>query len=218
MKLRIENPGEPPREITWSGETELVLGRNPHADVPIANAHLGGRHCTLSLERAHDAGADPVILVRDLGSHNGVHVGGERVNHARLALGDAFTIGSATVHLLRDDETPSNVAADAARAPCPFPAYPGAVRFDDGRVYGANGAHITWQAWASYDAPSSVVAFYESRSATDAAREGIVRWRWQGHVLEIALPPGGPPPYARAKLPNGATCVIFESVLVTRGA
>ncbi|MDF3066037.1 MAG: Response regulator of zinc sigma-54-dependent two-component system [Polyangiaceae bacterium] len=69
----------------------VCLGSGPLADVLVSDRTVSGRHCELT---ADDRG----VVVTDVGSKNGVFVGGARVPHARLdASAASFVIGRSTV-------------------------------------------------------------------------------------------------------------------------
>ena len=63
----------------------LLVGRHPESDVRIDAPQISRRHCCLAV--AYDR-----VLVRDLGSRNGVHVNGVRVEEAQLRAGDEVAI------------------------------------------------------------------------------------------------------------------------------
>jgi DNA-binding NtrC family response regulator len=109
--------GESTLELTWRGSPgpwvlevgsssagaraslerggRLVLGSGRDADVRVGDRAVSARHC---LVRATDQG----IVVEDLGSKNGVFVGGARVTRALLAgQQTAFVIGHSSVVLDR---------------------------------------------------------------------------------------------------------------------
>ena len=64
----------------------LLIGRHPECDVRIDLPKISRRHCCLAL--AYDR-----VLIRDLGSHNGLRVNGRLVEEARLHAGDEVAIG-----------------------------------------------------------------------------------------------------------------------------
>ena len=66
----------------------VFLGRHPDCDVVLTNSRkISRRHCCI-------VQVDDKIIVRDLGSMNGVRVNGKRVcNEAPLHLGDEVTVG-----------------------------------------------------------------------------------------------------------------------------
>jgi DNA-binding NtrC family response regulator len=82
------------------GETQVLelavgqavsLGSGPGVGLRLADRTVSARHCELVVDELG-------VLVRDLGSKNGLYVGGARVPQARLDAGGAtFVIGRATV-------------------------------------------------------------------------------------------------------------------------
>ena len=66
--------------------TALTVGRALTSDVPLLDPTVSRRHASLV---ADDSG----IELNDLGSSNGTFVNGERVDHARIAVGDVLTFG-----------------------------------------------------------------------------------------------------------------------------
>jgi MoxR-like ATPase len=94
VRLWIEtgNYGARPLDVPLDRGVEIVLGSGDAADVRVDDPTVSGRHCRL----AH-TGA--VVEVTDLGSRNGVRVGGVRVGRAALPLGGAFEIGSTFVRV-----------------------------------------------------------------------------------------------------------------------
>jgi DNA-binding NtrC family response regulator len=71
---------------------ELVLGTAPASDVRLRDTTVSGRHC-----RAVHRGAS--VEVTDLGSRNGVRVGGVRVHRATLLPGSCFELGHTRVRV-----------------------------------------------------------------------------------------------------------------------
>lgn len=65
----------------------LLFGRNPECDIQIDSRKVSRRHCCI-------AQVNDYLVIRDLGSTNGVRVNGVRVNEGRLKGGDELTIGS----------------------------------------------------------------------------------------------------------------------------
>src|SRR4051794_19414877 len=64
----------------------LLIGRHPECDVRIDLPKISRRHCCVAL--AYDR-----VMIRDLGSRNGLHVNGLRVEEAQLHGGDEVAIG-----------------------------------------------------------------------------------------------------------------------------
>jgi predicted component of type VI protein secretion system len=65
----------------------LLLGRHPECDIQIDSRKVSRRHCCI-------AQVSDYLVVRDLGSTNGIRINGVRVQEGRLAPGDELTIGN----------------------------------------------------------------------------------------------------------------------------
>lgn len=68
----------------------LILGSGSRADIRIDDRSISSRHCRLRVEGGR-------MLVEDLGSKNGIFVGGGRIPRAHLTPGSSFVIGKAVV-------------------------------------------------------------------------------------------------------------------------
>jgi len=64
-----------------------VLGRHPECDIQIDSRKISRRHCCI-------AQVSDYLVVRDLGSTNGIRINGVRVVEGRLADGDELTLGN----------------------------------------------------------------------------------------------------------------------------
>src|SRR5439155_23566534 len=64
----------------------LLIGRHPECDVRIDLPKVSRRHCCVAL--AYDR-----VVIRDLGSRNGLRVNGSIVEEAQLQHGDEIAIG-----------------------------------------------------------------------------------------------------------------------------
>jgi pSer/pThr/pTyr-binding forkhead associated (FHA) protein len=65
----------------------LLLGRHPECDIQIDSRKISRRHCCI-------AQVSDYLVVRDLGSTNGVRVNGDKITESRLTEGDELTIGT----------------------------------------------------------------------------------------------------------------------------
>jgi predicted component of type VI protein secretion system len=65
----------------------LLIGRHPECDIQIDSRKVSRRHCCI-------AQVEDFLIVRDLGSTNGIRVNGARVAEGRLKSGDELTIGN----------------------------------------------------------------------------------------------------------------------------
>ncbi|WP_437282703.1 sigma 54-interacting transcriptional regulator [Sorangium sp. So ce375] len=91
--LRCEHgSGGAPARFAVAPGAELILGSAPDADIQLDDATVSARHC-----RVAHRGAS--IEVTDLGSRNGVRVGGVRVQQAMLVPGGCFEIGRTAMYV-----------------------------------------------------------------------------------------------------------------------
>jgi predicted component of type VI protein secretion system len=65
----------------------LLLGRHPECDIQIDSRKISRRHCCV-------AQVSDYLVVRDLGSTNGIRINGVRVVEGRLTDGDELTLGN----------------------------------------------------------------------------------------------------------------------------
>jgi pSer/pThr/pTyr-binding forkhead associated (FHA) protein len=63
----------------------VVVGRHPACDARRESLRISRHHCCLTQEHGE-------IVVRDLGSTNGIRINGERVSAGRLRFGDVLSI------------------------------------------------------------------------------------------------------------------------------
>jgi hypothetical protein len=89
----IVNDGRRQRELLLV--SKLVVGRDPTCDLSEADPLLSRRHAEFTV-----SGDD--IVVRDLGSRNGIYVNGARVAESLLQSGDIIRIGHLQMRYLED--------------------------------------------------------------------------------------------------------------------
>jgi pSer/pThr/pTyr-binding forkhead associated (FHA) protein len=92
-----------------------LIGRHVDCDVRIESAKVSRRHCCVAT--AYDR-----VLIRDLGSRNGVRVNGRLLEESRLHPGDELAIGPILFRLEHEEEHPAGprpVAAPAKERPAP---------------------------------------------------------------------------------------------------
>ncbi len=63
----------------------VVVGRHPLCDVRLDSLRISRHHCCMTPESEE-------VIVRDLGSTNGIRINGERVERGRLRPGDELSI------------------------------------------------------------------------------------------------------------------------------
>src|SRR5947199_8958846 len=90
----------------------LQLERHPECDIQIESGKISRRHCCI-------AQVEDYLIVRDLGSTNGIRINGVRVLEGRLRGSDELTIGNAR-YKVRWDATggaPNQPASKLERSP-----------------------------------------------------------------------------------------------------
>ncbi|OWK37652.1 FHA domain-containing protein [Fimbriiglobus ruber] len=65
----------------------LLFGRHQECDVQLNSKKVSRRHCCV-------AQVNDYLVVRDLGSTNGIRINGKRVNEGKLLPGDELMIGN----------------------------------------------------------------------------------------------------------------------------
>ncbi|HJZ92298.1 MAG TPA: FHA domain-containing protein [Gemmataceae bacterium] len=65
----------------------LLIGRHGECDIQLNSRKVSRRHCCI-------AQVSDYLVVRDLGSTNGIRINGERVLEGRLRGGDELTVGN----------------------------------------------------------------------------------------------------------------------------
>lgn len=65
----------------------VIVGRHPQCDARIDSIRVSRRHCCMTADQDHNE-----IVVRDLGSTNGIRINGQRVEMGRLRPGDELSI------------------------------------------------------------------------------------------------------------------------------
>jgi predicted component of type VI protein secretion system len=63
----------------------VVVGRHPQCDARIDSIRVSRRHCCMTADKEE-------LIVRDLGSTNGIRINGQRVEMGRLRPGDELAI------------------------------------------------------------------------------------------------------------------------------
>src|SRR5438874_11691872 len=86
----------------------LLLGRHPECDIQIDSRKISRRHCCI-------AQVGDYLVVRDLGSTNGIRINGVRVLEGRLRAEDELTIGGYRYRVSWDGQTGARPPVDSAR-------------------------------------------------------------------------------------------------------
>ena len=92
----------------WIKEPPVTVGRDPTVDLLINDPSISRRHCQFTL----DAGGS--LVVRDLGSTNGVYVDQERVSRCTVRPGVVVQIGAVSLRpeWTEDDVTEHQTSID----------------------------------------------------------------------------------------------------------
>jgi predicted component of type VI protein secretion system len=84
----------------------VVVGRHPNCDTRLNSLRVSRHHCCMTQE-------DDQVVVRDLGSVNGIRINGQRVETGRLRPGDELSIAHIRYRL--EGEADSEPASQPAR-------------------------------------------------------------------------------------------------------
>lgn len=68
------------------GRNPITVGRSSRADVKIPDEEISSEHCSLKIEEGR-------LIIKDLGSTNGVHVNGYLTVESYISIGDEVQIG-----------------------------------------------------------------------------------------------------------------------------
>jgi predicted component of type VI protein secretion system len=90
----------------------LLLGRDPECDIQLESPKISRRHCCI-------AQVGDYLVVRDLGSTNGIRINGVRVVEGHLKGGDELTIGNHRYQVRWDALMPASVPAAPKKAVVP---------------------------------------------------------------------------------------------------
>jgi predicted component of type VI protein secretion system len=74
----------------------LLIGRHPECDIQIDSRKISRRHCCI-------AQVADYLVIRDLGSTNGIRINGARLQEGRLAEGDEVLIGASRYRVSWDE-------------------------------------------------------------------------------------------------------------------
>ena len=84
----------------------VLLGRHQECDVQIPSRKISRRHCLLAQVNDH-------LVVRDLGSTNGIRINGIKVVEGNLQPKDELTIGSMRYRLQWDEQAKRRCSGEA---------------------------------------------------------------------------------------------------------
>src|SRR5215813_4065119 len=107
MSARLVALDEGP-DIALDRET-VVIGRHPACDARLDSLRVSRHHCSITRE-------DGDLVVRDLGSTNGIRINGQRVEIGRLRTGDDLSIAHLRYRLEKGQGPEHTIAEPAAVA------------------------------------------------------------------------------------------------------
>ncbi len=88
----------------------VVVGRHPQCDARIDSIRVSRRHCCMTVDRNE-------VIVRDLGSTNGIRINGQRVEMGRLRPGDELAIAHIRYRLSAPEGGEDRTLADREENP-----------------------------------------------------------------------------------------------------
>lgn len=86
----------------------LLVGRNPDCDVVVDSRKVSRKHCCI-------AQVNDYLVVRDLGSTNGIQVNGRRLEESKVVHGDELIIGNIRYRVVLDTGGADVSRRDAVR-------------------------------------------------------------------------------------------------------
>jgi Domain of unknown function (DUF4388)/FHA domain len=92
--------------LTLERGRSLLIGRQPDADLVIADELISRHHARLAFE-------GDALVVEDLGSTNGTYLNGARVTRGRVVQGDRLLLGGSLIKVVAGDQ-PAPATAPAA--------------------------------------------------------------------------------------------------------
>lgn len=90
----------------------LLLGRHPECDIQIDSRKISRRHCCI-------AQVSDYLVVRDLGSTNGIRINGIRIVEGHLNTGDELTIGNHRYKVTWEEVAAAAISPPLAHPPSP---------------------------------------------------------------------------------------------------
>src|SRR6185295_19444619 len=82
----------------------ILVGRHQECDIQIPSRKISRRHCCIALLTDH-------LVIRDLGSTNGIRINGIKVVEGNLKAEDELTIGNMRFQVKLTDEPDETVRA-----------------------------------------------------------------------------------------------------------
>lgn len=96
----------------------VVVGRHPECDSRLESLRVSRHHCCMTPESGD-------LLVRDLGSTNGIRINGQRVSNGRLKSGDELSIAHLRYRYERSEAVQHTIAVHDDVPDEPRPGSPG---------------------------------------------------------------------------------------------
>ena len=90
----------------------VVVGRHPSCDTRLDSLRVSRHHCCMTQENGE-------VMVRDLGSTNGIRINGQRVEIGRIRAGDELSIAHIRYRLENGQGHEQTIAEPAAGVPGP---------------------------------------------------------------------------------------------------
>ncbi len=106
--LRVQIPGEATRLVVLD-TVDLNIGRAPENDLPIDDPEISRRHARFVRSAGH-------CEVQDMGTSNGTHVNGSRVDDAILASGDVVKLGDVEIVYAETTRPPASLGSKVVYA------------------------------------------------------------------------------------------------------
>lgn len=125
MEIHLEPLGDGP--LIPLDRPIVFVGRHADCDVRIESKKISRRHCCI-------VQLEDKLVIRDLGSTNGIYFHGQRVDEAVIAVQDELQIANLHYHVVKGEPTPVAAAVPQAESAVPLEEYK-----DLGNV-GGNGA------------------------------------------------------------------------------
>lgn len=97
------------------GKPIVLVGRHPECDIQIESRKISRRHCCI-------AQVSDYLVVRDLGSTNGIRINGVRMLEGRVKAGDELTIGGYRYRVCWDEQQAAAARSEAAQSKMAPPA------------------------------------------------------------------------------------------------
>jgi pSer/pThr/pTyr-binding forkhead associated (FHA) protein len=88
----------------------VVVGRHPLCDVRLDSLRISRHHCCMTQDKDE-------LVVRDLGSTNGIRINGERVERGRLRTGDELSIAHIRYRLENESAQDMTIADANVQGP-----------------------------------------------------------------------------------------------------